>query len=893
MGFKTLNPADYAPTTASPQQRKLNVDISGTQVNTNRTAALTPFQVRAAKRKEDAATKAEKDAQDAAVRSVSSFRNDAEVALDAVNKLRNLLGPTSAGYGAMLQDLPESKAKEVAALIKQMQSNKFFLQVKEMKEGPGKSVGFRILQSEVPMFVNKWGTLDQARDTRGLAESLGVLDNQIRTMYARVSGADIDNPDPQVAYQVQQAYGIKPPGTALEQQVAPTLYKENPTLKPMAAGASEKSQAIPEPMQREYEEYVAPRIGNLDPEEYAKTRLQLDAKYGYGTKDDQADVYRAEAKRLNDAAARRSSINLQIPPANALANAEEKARAEALGSPFVGRAKTFGVSAVNAFTDDLFPSAVAALSGKSDEEVRRTAGAYEEAHPGTAFAGRLAGGVAQAALTPGLTAKYGLPMMGLHGGISGAATHPEDRLSGAAQGAAWGLGTGAAFKGLNAVAGGLGAKVSPLALKYGIPTTVGELTQSPSGRWLEQKLAGIPVVGTGVRNRMEEGQYGFNGAAFDDALKDIGGTTTSIGQPGVAEAYAHVGDAYDAALRGVRVPVNRAFRKALNNAIEGAGEVDVKYADMLDKELSPLLRKKTLNGSDVQQILVRARNVSAVAKDDNGAAWKNYVLPHIKNIESETTNAVGAVAPDAAADLSAANSAYRKVGILADAVTDHLDEGGVFTPQTLLKRASDNVEAFEGTPTLARGNVPGRKELPLLDLSQKAADKKTGLLSLPTGTSVATPAVLAGLGLAEAGTESAVSPTDTKTGQHETGFGSTAIRNAAMLAALAAGPRLAYSGPMQRGLQNALMRTPGPLPSLLMKYGPQGLAAAMSPATTYRPPIDVSERNMPVAQLPRAPSNYKALPHDISIAPPAAGGGTVTLPDGTEVDLSEYTKEGQ
>lgn len=869
-----------------------NIEQSGASAASSAATAaekttMLPYKVRAAARKEQAAVQAETDAQKRAEREVSTFRSDAQIALDQINKLRNLIGPTSVGYGAALQNLPGSKAKEVAAAIKQLQSNKFFIQINEMKQQGGKGgtgIG-RILQSEIPMFVNKWGTLDQTRDARGLGESLNVMENQIRRMYARVNGADLDNQDPKVRYQVEQQYGIRPAGTVLQQPVVPPLFKAAPETGALGAGSKEKMGTIPQAMQDEYEAYVGAHLGNLDPEDYAKFRAEQATKYGFADTPEGRAIYKAEAQRMNVAAQRGTPMNLQIQPPNVPASEAEQARAEALASPVTGRLMSAAVGAANQFTSDLFPSAVAAATGKTDEEVRRTAAAYESAHPGAAALGRFAGGVGQVAVAPGLYAKYGIPLMTAQGAVQGAVNNPDDRLAGAMQGAGINLALGTAGTGVSALARGAKSYLPILATKYGVPLTTGELLNSPTMRYLESKLAGLPGVGTGIANRMEQGRLGVNEAAFRDALKDIGGPSTAeIGQPGVQNAYVDVNDAYDASLRGVRVPVTPQYRKAVFDAIDGAGELDPQYASLLDKELAPLLKKRVLNGNDIQQVLIRARNVSSVAKDANGAAWKNYVLPHIQTIENATTQAVEGVAPDAAAGLTAANNAYRKVGILSDAVSQHLDEDGIFTPQTLLKSVANNVEAFEGTPTLARG-VKGKRELPLFDLASEAANKKRGLLGVPGGPSVAAPVALATLGGVEAAAEGAMSPEEGHTRAGD--FGTAALRNAGILAAAAAAPRVMYATPMQNFLQRAL--TQGMVPKsraadILAKYLPAGVTGAFSPAAQYTPPVSVGARNMPVAQLPGVVIGR--IPRDL-----APTGVPIGMPDEGEPDVSDQNAE--
>lgn len=886
-------PDKPTPTTGQRKQEaevvQTGASAASSAASAARTSALTPLETRL--KELEIADKERKNKEAAAIRAADQkraleqaggIRNDAELMLQAVNRLRSLVDQTTTGYGAAMSNWPASRATEVRSMIKQIQSLKFFTQVNEMKAQSGKgSTGIgRILQSEIPMFLGKWGELRQTRDAKSLLYSLGVVDNQTRRIVAKAQGADIDNTDPKVAYMVRQQYGIREPGEVVEKSLkpspAPAITASKGEFSALKPGESQKAVPIPAPMQEEYQNYVLDhlKLGNLDPDKYAAFREGLDKKYGFGTTPETFAQYNAEAKRMLTGVGKGAALDLGIPPVNAAATAEEKAKAEAVASPWTGSAIAAATGFTGGLTNEAFPSLVAGLSDKTDEEIRRTAQAYESAHPLAAGAGRFTGAVGQTLLAPELYANYAIPMMTASGAMSGAFTTPEDRVAGAIRGGATNLLLGTGTKALGTVARGAGDKISRLAQTYNVPLTFGQLMESPWARAAESTISKIPIVGNQIKKRFDEGLLGFNQSAFDDALKDIGGPTApAIGQEGINNALTDIGGAYDAALRGVRVPVTSDFRTTINDAIEAAGEIDPQYTKLLRKELGPLLTKRVLSGADVQQVLTRVRSVSAAAREADGGAWKNYVLPHINTIEKATTDAVDAVAPKAAAGLNAANAAYRKTMILADSVNKHLDEGGVFTPQTLLGDVKNNVEAFEGAPTLARA-IAGRangKQLPLLDLAQQAANTKTGLILPDSVKNIAIPASLAGVAAGEAGIEHVLSPKD-ENGQSENDLSETALRNAAILGGAAAIPSLLYSKPVQQSLSAVLSRVPDKsLASLLAQYAPAGATSALRGfGQPYTPPIDMGPTgDIAIPQLPRGPKDLSTLPP--AEVPQAAG----------------------
>lgn len=855
--------------------------IAGTEASTARTTQLTPAQVRVAaaqaaalEAKNAAAADAAAHAADASAEAQGRFRDNVVIALQQLQRVRDLAGPTSAGYGALMKDLPASRAKELDAAIQAVRGNTFLATLADLKSGSktGSTGVGRVLQSEVPFFVDRFGQLKQERQPSGLVETSNDIETALRRMYARANGAgpQLDSPDADTRSQAMLAYGIVEPGQPRAPALAPVVYAESEgkmgLLKP---GEQTKSVAIPPAMQSEFTDYAMAHMGKFDPAEYAAFRSSLDQKYGFGSSPAQMATYREEANTLNKGAKQGSSINLQIPATTAAATEYEKMRTDIGANPIAGRAEAAMAGAVPAFLGPLTP---ASWNPKL--------AALQETYPGAAMAGKIGAGVGQMMLAPGLSKANPVAFMGAQGAWSGAGEHPEDRLTGAVEGGITGAAFGKGAEALGAVARGLPNIPVPLMAKYGVPTTVGDVTSGLVKKYIEPALTKLPGVGSTLRARQTEALHGFNKAAFTDALSDINITPEAIGPSGIAHAQDAVSQAYKDALQGITVTPTPEFLSKVAGAIVSVGKAEPKYGKLLETELRPLLNKPELSGEDFQLLLQKADKVSRTAMGNPASGWYEYVRPHTNAVKDAAIELLDANGLDTVAGtLAKANKAYRKVGILSDAVTAHLPEGGVITPDTLLKSVVSNVEKFEGPNALARGETKAGSALPLLDLALEGKR-----LALPSTPSLVKPlAAMGTLGLGDLAARSFLSDKD----EHAGDIAANVVRDVALLGAASTAPVAAYSKPAQDFLRRQLLgggrgAAQSWLEQLATKYGPEVAAqagaayAAPSPAPFSAPPpegaqitqLPLPSRKGPPAGAPEdtpAPS-YDALGFPVGIA---------------------------
>lgn len=873
---------EYAPIVNPAAQRKADKEdagIAGTKASTA-LAGERAEDIRDKRAEREAKlAKEEQGKNDRALKAAGYYRNDIQIALQNLDKIRSLVGPYTTGAGVLLKDIPASKAKELAAALKQLKNNEFLMSVARLKdEGDGKGTGIgRILQSEVPILQERYGSLDQARNGKDLLETISVMENTLRSSYARINGdgALLDSSDPMIAATARARYGVSLPGNPSGPAV---LGPSAPNDKLMAPDSATKSVPIPAQMQQEYEDYVSGQFdkGGLDPKGYATFRASQNDKYGFkGTSPADLAKYEEEAANLNVAVRRGYNVNLRIPPPQLPPSESERALARIAANPIGGPLLTLAGSGMSGFTDDVAPWLTSKVTGKDERDLRYKQQLLEEQNPLSAAAGRFAGAGLQYAAAPELAVAGGLPLQVAHGALSGAMSSPDDRLAGAAWGGGTALGFGVAGKTLAPVIAGGGRAVSALATKYKLPLTPGVLTQSPWGRWLEERAAQIPGVGTGVAKRLDEANYAFNQAAFDDALKTVPGSTNgAVGHEGYSLAKEAVDNAYDDALGGVVVPNTAAFRKTADEAIAAITKVNADAGKLLNKEWRPFLDKDVLTGEDLQQIRIRGANVGAIMREKNGAEWSNYARPALGTVDKAFEDMLeGAGESEVAKGLRDANTAYRKLGIIGDAVNAHGTEGGIFTPDTLYNTAAKNVEAFEGPAALARGTTRKGGSLPLINLARAAADKNTGLLK-PSGNTMLPLAGATGLGLVEGVVEGALNSDDKHPSTDN--ISSKVARNMALVAAPALALRGVYSPRMQQLLRGAIARPTNERADLWLRYiAPRGVTAASNAAGYTSGPAEQEYVPRVVAQLPPVNTDpkklWQILPPDAPTPAPSEG----------------------
>lgn len=374
---------------------------------------------------------------------------------------------------------------------------------------------------------------------------------------------------------------------------------------------------------------------------------------------------------------------------------------------------------------------------------------------GTVTGGAMAAGGAEVAAGK-ILAKKGLerfaPAVGdmLFGAGYGAGSADEgNRLIGAATGGAAARVGGYAGKKIASATGRAVTGSRDAATRFlterGIPLTIGQIAgrggiPGKAVKKIEDALESVPFLGAAIQRRRAEGVEGFNRAAFREVLEPIPPATVSaIGEEGVEQAQQAVSGAYGDALSGVRVKADKIFVRDMRRAM-GAGarlhpETAEDFARIVQNELAEELASGELTGEGYQalrQIIRQER-----------AAWKGRPRGHqygqaLRQIEGSLESLMRRKAPKAAQGLNQADAAYRRAGVVRDAVSrgKNAETGGVFTPAQLGIAAEANARKFGGTQGTTQRPFfdlqrAGQEILPSRLPNSGTADRAMAAMALP------------------------------------------------------------------------------------------------------------------------------------------------------------------
>lgn len=374
---------------------------------------------------------------------------------------------------------------------------------------------------------------------------------------------------------------------------------------------------------------------------------------------------------------------------------------------------------------------IAALAGADGQHVQDAISAAEAAHPKSAMAGTLAGG-----LTASLGVEAGLERLGvngaiirplaadaLYGGTAGAVTtdvgadgRPAtamDRAKGAVKSALASAAGNVAGRG---VSKGLRAAGSTAADPYvaainqaNIPTTAGQQYSGKIGgiiKRTEDRIAGLPVIGDIINARRAEGIRTFNVRSFEHALKPIGENVgNSVGEEAIDEAQDKISSAFGKALNGKAVNADTVFAKDLTDSVTALSElprVGPEVADNVKEILKPYMKGNTLTGEAMQQMSRELRDL----KGDyfrSGDPMKKRIGNAIDGVENAIFGPFRRQAPEVLPDYNRAKAAQRRLYILADAVNRAKNQEGIFMPHQLGQADRAATIKTEGKVNAARG----------------------------------------------------------------------------------------------------------------------------------------------------------------------------------------------
>jgi hypothetical protein len=301
------------------------------------------------------------------------------------------------------------------------------------------------------------------REMQNLSLGYGDLYDQKRNQYTRLATARQIEPWRVVGEDARKPFSedIAKFGAKLREDMGGPV----PPGGFAAPGAESKSIAIPPQMQAEYEAMVQQGRGRLDPDQYARQRLDLAEKYGFGRNEEQYSTFIEEAHRLNKDALSGAPLNLQIPPVDADMSNRDRFNNAAFNNTAGGFA--LGVADMTGGIDEA-SAGVSSLINGTDYSVeldranalkQKLRGEYPVASTLGTITGAGATGLGLAGMVPKLAALAATPGGAaatgvITGGAQGALEGNDNRLLGAGVGA--GVGGLGGFAGQKVIAPGIG-----------------------------------------------------------------------------------------------------------------------------------------------------------------------------------------------------------------------------------------------------------------------------------------------------------------------------------------------------------------------------------------------------------------------------------------------------
>jgi hypothetical protein len=391
----------------------------------------------------------------------------------------------------------------------------------------------------------------------------------------------------------------------------------------------------------------------------------------------------------------------------------------------------FAVSAGDAFTGFNLDSIIGATGGNA-EQARLGMDEIAEQHPVASTAGTVAGGVAAALGAEGTLAARGmaagLPRMMIADSAYGAAAGagatdygPDgapatvaDRFLGAGKGALAGAaGSYTGYRAGNAL-GKVGRGVSDPSVntlrQEGVDAlTVGQ-TFGQSGRigkaikGVEDRLAGLPVVGDMINARRAEGLRQFNARAFDKALEPIGGTVgDAVGEEAVDRAQTAVSQAFREALDGKGAVPDQAFADELAEAVgkvRSVKRIGEEVTDQIGEILQPYADEALLSGEALDDI---SRNLRALRTAYSADPLAIPVARRVDQVERAIFDLFDRQAAGTIPAYKTARQAYRRLSVIEDAVLKGKNTEGQFTPAQLGMADRTNAVRYGGKRSAASG----------------------------------------------------------------------------------------------------------------------------------------------------------------------------------------------
>lgn len=483
--------------------------------------------------------------------------------------------------------------------------------------------------------------------------------------------------------------------------------------RPIAFGSTGGNDGITQPIppeaNQEYAAYYMQNAGRLNPQEYAAFRQSLAKKYGFEIPPG-VDLLQ-EAAEMNDYYAKGGRGTPSLTPPNKKMSELDWLRNSAVNNPV-------GAGVAN-FADSVSMGGVSALQG---DRMR----ALNEANPNAALIGQIGGAVAG---SEGLgylgrqTLGRALPKL-MGGGTKATVARQiaQDAVYGAGYGqnvngdplggaVVGGLGSGAGQLGGKALGGFIGGvKQSPIVQRLadaGIFQTTGQRLGG-FAKTLEDAATSIPIAGDMIARR-RIGSFGdYNRAEFRDVGDMLGASINNTGRDGLSELGQAKNAMYSRTLDPVTIDVtDPKFIQDVADAQLAASRIpDVQptlpasYArQSLDNRLAgPVGPNGMLGGRDFQESY---RGLARDARSRVNSDYGHEIGQTARMGQTALADVLERQNPGAFAGFQTANTANRRISVLADAVKrarsgSRSGEVDTFTPSQMLDAAAKNESKFPG-----------------------------------------------------------------------------------------------------------------------------------------------------------------------------------------------------
>jgi hypothetical protein len=300
----------------------------------------------------------------------------------------------------------------------------------------------------------------------------------------------------------------------------------------------------------------------------------------------------------------------------------------------------------------------------------------------------------------------------INGAVTGALLSKKTDPMGMAGDAAFGAIGGKLGAGAVGLAGKALSGVTDPAVRYlagkGIPLTVGQMAGGVT-RGVEDRLAGLPIVGDMIRNAQRRGLQSVNRAAYDDTLAQIGEKLpqgVDIGRDAYNFTRQRLSDAYDEVLAPLTVAKDTGWTTdlgAAKHAISKIGDAKIK-ADVNQILKTEVLSRFSKSGQMTGEDLKAAQEALGQHANDlsKGTKWSRDAASAVKGVKTALEGLVARTDPDAGARLASVNKAYSLLKPLETAAAKTTSKDGIFTMAGL----NQGVAKGKSAATLAGGRAP-------------------------------------------------------------------------------------------------------------------------------------------------------------------------------------------